>query len=523
MDVSRMPKEGDKFGNWIIERTLDKGGMGMVYLAYNPDLGKSEKVALKVLDPAVAEKDADFVKRFYQEASIVFKTHCPNLVAIHDAGRDASSGFYYIVMEYLGGGTLRERMRIRGPMPWREALSIVRPVALALAAVAKRKSVHRDIKPENIMFTADGEVKLADFGIAKASQDQADGTVDPVKTRCMQIFGTPAYMSPEQITDASAVDARADIWSLGVVLFEMLAGARPYPARDLQQAGAFLLSPRPIPDIRTFKVSPVEEGISSRTAVTLKTLPTMVTQIASGDAKPSGPAIAPDVPDGVADLLSRMCEKRLEKRIPTGEKVVAIIDNLLGRVVEPETNEQSAKPTRSSSRKTLRMICAGLLVLLIGLCAVAIFKRRPAPVDFKSFDENSAVKNEVTSERTGTLPEPSEAAAETNALPILEVQTNLTSTSQSQSSLFQPQRGSIGAILSQLDRAVGKNPLHLRVSLSVYAKERDLSVERYEQQLLVPAVERLRNSEVNFSLVAGAGKYGSVVRDVAKRFGCEVE
>ena len=113
MDVSRMPKEGDRFGNWIIERTLDRGGMGMVYQAYNPDLGKSEKVALKVLDPAVAEKSADFVRRFYQEASIVFKTHCPNLVSIHDAGRDAASGFYYIVMEYLGGGTLRDRMRSR--------------------------------------------------------------------------------------------------------------------------------------------------------------------------------------------------------------------------------------------------------------------------------------------------------------------------------------------------------------------------------------------------------------------------
>ena len=248
MDVSRMPKEGDRFGNWTITRILSKGGMGVVYLVRNPTL-RVER-ALKVLDPAIAERNREFVDRFNQEAALVCGLHSPHLVEVYDAGCEGTSGFYYIVMEGLGGGALRVRMRWRGRIPWRGALGIVRQVALALAAVEKRHSVHRDIKPENILFTSDGVAKLVDFGIAKAVQDDAENML---KTLPAQVFGTPAYMSPEQVRDASSVDARADIWSLGIVFFEMLAGSRPYPATNIVEVTSFLLSPRPLPDIRTFK------------------------------------------------------------------------------------------------------------------------------------------------------------------------------------------------------------------------------------------------------------------------------
>lgn len=550
MDVSRMPKEGDRFGNWIIERTLDRGGMGMVYQAYNPDLGKSEKVALKVLDPAVAEKSADFVKRFYQEASIVFKTHCPNLVSIHDAGRDATSGFYYIVMEFLGGGTLRDRMRKQGPMPWREALAIIRPVALALAAVAKRKSVHRDIKPENIMFSADGEVKLADFGIAKAAQDD---TENMLKTMPAQVFGTPAYMSPEQVKDASSVDARADIWSLGVVLFEMLAGARPYSAKSIVEVAAFLLSPTPFPDIRTFKAPAAHVPVQVPTAVTMATQPTMATQAPGAMPMPDGPggtAMPPaqesrlDVPDGVAELLARMCDKDLSKRIATSEDVVQAIDRLLGKAEEhgPQVMVDSATPrlapvvdqSGGRGRRIVWIACAGISLFLIALC-VFVLMRKPAPIarDLRPAETNVA----PTGGGLTPLPE-TNAVAVTNASLVVvpkppkpdPVAINPPATnpppprpSVPSSVLFQPQRGTVDDVLAQLDRAIGGKPMRLKVSLSPYAKRKDLSVERFEQQLLVPAIERLRTSGVGFTLVSGPGKYGSAVQEAAKRFGCDLE
>ena len=555
-----MPKEGDRFGNWIIERTLDRGGMGMVYQAYNPDLGKSEKVALKVLDPAVAERNADFVKRFYREASIVFKTRCPNLVSIHDAGRDAASGFYYIVMEYLGGGTLRDRMRRQGPMPWREALSIIRPVALALAAVAKRKSVHRDIKPENIMFTADGEVKLADFGIAKAAQDDSE---DMLKTMPAQVFGTPSYMSPEQVKDASSVDARADIWSLGVVLFEMLAGVRPYPARSIVEVAAFLLSPRPFPDIRTFKAPEAHGDGSPLTAVTMATQPTMATQATCSGAMPASPADAPgsssrraalDIPDAVAGLLSRMCEKNLAKRIATSEDVVSAIDRILGRPAQSDpapapgpgpVPSPAPHPGGGRGRGPLRIACMVLSLFLIALCVFAFLRKSPAPI---VRDPGPPVTNAdspvdgpkpspradvtvVTSLQTNLPPKPQELSplkpqglSPREPTPQgLSPKPPSPKPSVPQVVLFRPQKGSIEDVLSQLDRTISQRPIRLKVSLSAYATGKDMSVERFEQQLLTPAIERLRTSGVSFSLVPGPGKYGSAVQDMAKRFGCELE
>ena len=395
MDVSRMPKEGDRFGNWTITRILSKGGMGVVYLVRNPTL-RVER-ALKVLDPAIAERNREFVDRFNQEAALVCGLHSPHLVEVYDAGCEGTSGFYYIVMEYLGGGTLRDRMRCRGRIPWREALGIVRQVALALTAVEKRHSVHRDIKPENILFTSDGVAKLVDFGIAKAVQDDAENML---KTLPAQVFGTPAYMSPEQVRDASSVDARADIWSLGIVFFEMLAGSRPYPATNIVEVTSFLLSPRPLPDIRTFKpvCAYAEEG---RTAVTLPTMETRtfcaegkrdVPGEVGGGSSPAQREQELDVPEGVVSLLARMCEKSLEKRVSSGDKIVAAIDEILAssqpetatRTVEkavPPVEGDKGKTARGSGcpddprrRHTLRVACAGLLLLIVATGAVILLK-----------------------------------------------------------------------------------------------------------------------------------------------------
>lgn len=544
MDVSRMPKEGDRFGNWTITRILSKGGMGVVYLVRNPTL-RAER-ALKVLDPAIAERNREFVDRFNQEAALVCGLHSPHLVEVYDAGCERTSGFYYIVMEYLGGGTLRDRMRCRGRIPWREALGIVRQVALALAAVEKRHSVHRDIKPENILFTSDGVAKLVDFGIAKAVQDDAENML---KTLPAQVFGTPAYMSPEQVRDASSVDARADIWSLGIVFFEMLAGSRPYPATNIVEVTSFLLSPRPLPDIRTFKpvCACAEEG---RTAVTLPTMETRtfcaegkrdVPGEVGGGSSPAQREQELDVPEGVVSLLARMCEKSLEKRVSSGDEIVAAIDEILAssqpetatRAVEkavPPVGGDKGKTARGSGcpddprrRRTLRVACAGLLLFIVATGAVVLLKphlrsRHVAPASSNAAPAPSHIvavsRSTAPTETTGTKVE----SVPTPSLP----KPHLAQPLVQNVSLFQPQKGSPEQILSRLDRVLGERPKYLKISLSACAKRNDWSIERYEHQVLVPVVERLRGAGVGFSLVPGSGKYGAVVLDVAKRFGCDL-
>lgn len=544
MDVSRMPKEGDRFGNWTITRILSKGGMGVVYLVRNPTL-RVER-ALKVLDPAIAERNREFVDRFNQEAALVCGLHSPHLVEVYDAGCEGTSGFYYIVMEYLGGGTLRDRMRCRGRIPWREALGIVRQVALALTAVEKRHSVHRDIKPENILFTSDGVAKLVDFGIAKAVQDDAENML---KTLPAQVFGTPAYMSPEQVRDASSVDARADIWSLGIVFFEMLAGSRPYPATNIVEVTSFLLSPRPLPDIRTFKpvCACAEEG---RTAVTLPTMETRtfcaegkrdVPGEVGGGSPPAQREQELDVPDGVVSLLARMCEKSLEKRVSSGDEIVAAIDEILAssqpetatRTVEkavPPVEGDKGKTARGSGcpddprrRHTLRVACAGLLLLIVATGAIVLLKPHLRSRHVAPASSNTApAPRHVVAVSRGTAPtETTGTKVESVPTPSLP-KPHLAQPLVQNVSLFQPQKGSPEQILSRLDRVLGERPKYLKISLSACAKRNDWSIERYEHQVLVPVVERLRGAGVGFSLVPGSGKYGAVVLDVAKRFGCDL-
>ena len=242
---------GESFHGYVIEKQIGKGGLGTIWLGRHQML--DTLFAIKVLDPEVAEAKPEYVKRFVREAKLATRIRHPNLVAVHDAGYDESRGVYFLVMDYVKGDTLRTTIAFGGAQPEKEAVRIVLQVADVLVAAQRFGMVHRDLKPENIMLTAEGNVKLLDLGIAKAS-----GGIDSLKTTANAMFGTPAYISPEQAVDSSAVDARADVYSLGVILFELLCGRRPYmddvPSKVLQQ----LLDPSPIPDVRTFndKVSP---------------------------------------------------------------------------------------------------------------------------------------------------------------------------------------------------------------------------------------------------------------------------
>src|SRR5215212_2817285 len=201
---------------YAILETLGGGGMAEVFLARDEVLGR--RVALKVLRGQYAG-DEEFVERFRREAKSAAALNHPNIVQVYDQGR-ANDGTYYMAMEYVPGGTLKERIVREGRLDPREAAGIASRVAEALDVAHYRGIVHRDIKPQNILIGESGEVKVADFGIARAATSK---TV----TESSLILGTAAYMSPEQVR-GERVGPASDLYSLGVVLYEMLTGELPY-------------------------------------------------------------------------------------------------------------------------------------------------------------------------------------------------------------------------------------------------------------------------------------------------------
>ena len=206
-------------GRYRLERSLGNGGMGEVFVATDTTLGR--RVALKRLSPAVADDEAAKA-RFFREARALARINSSNVVAVFDA---AANGDPYLVMELIQGTTLREELRRNGRIAPERAVTIAAGVASGLAAAHAQGVIHRDVKPSNIFLTADGEPKVGDFGIARI--EHGDQTV----TIPGQTFGSAAYMAPEQATDGR-VDGRADIYSLGCVLYEMLAGRRPFEGSD---------------------------------------------------------------------------------------------------------------------------------------------------------------------------------------------------------------------------------------------------------------------------------------------------
>jgi beta-lactam-binding protein with PASTA domain len=199
---------------YVIKRKLGSGGMADVYLAEDQELGR--RVALKLLDERHAS-DEQFVERFRREAQSAAGLNHPNIVSIFDRGR--AEGTYYIAMEYLDGRTLKELLVRNGPTPIPIAIDYARQILGALAFAHRNGIVHRDIKPHNIVVGGDGRLKVTDFGIARSGTSQM--------TEVGSIVGTAQYLSPEQARGAP-VDPRSDLYSLGVVLYEMLTGKVPF-------------------------------------------------------------------------------------------------------------------------------------------------------------------------------------------------------------------------------------------------------------------------------------------------------
>ncbi|MFE9400999.1 Stk1 family PASTA domain-containing Ser/Thr kinase [Streptomyces sp. NPDC006530] len=241
-------------GRYRVDARIAVGGMATVYRAVDTRLDRV--LALKVMHPGLAA-DATFVERFIREAKSVARLAHPNVVGVFDQG--AQDQYVYLAMEYIAGCTLRDVLRERGALQPRAALDILEPVLAALGAAHRAGFVHRDMKPENVLIGDDGRVKVADFGLVRA--------VDAVTSTTGSVLGTVSYLAPEQIEHGTA-DTRADVYACGVVLYEMLTGAKPHggdtPAQILY---AHLHEGMPAPSAAVPGLAPELDGlVASATA-----------------------------------------------------------------------------------------------------------------------------------------------------------------------------------------------------------------------------------------------------------------
>jgi eukaryotic-like serine/threonine-protein kinase len=250
---------GRSLGHYQTLSLIGTGGMGEVYLAEDTRLGR--KVALKLL-PAAFTQDRERVRRFKQEARAASSLNHPNILTIHEIGEAsaAEGGAHYIVSEFVEGATLRSMAR-SGRLDIGKATVIAQQVAGALSVAHEAGIVHRDIKPENVMVRPDGLVKVLDFGLAKLTETPAPSADSEASTNMStapgMMMGTVSYMSPEQAR-GQKVDHRADIFSLGVVLYEMLAGRRPFEGATMSDVIAALLTAEP-PPLRQYRAEATAE------------------------------------------------------------------------------------------------------------------------------------------------------------------------------------------------------------------------------------------------------------------------
>ncbi len=246
------PAIGDRIGKYVVERTIGSGGMGTVVAARHEQIGE---VAIKILHPKGA-KDKIQVERFLREARAITKIKSEHVVRVFDAGQE-EGGCPYIVMELLQGEDIAHVLKKEGHLAPDVAVDVMLQVCEAVASMHAQGIIHRDLKPSNFFLTraADGTalVKVLDFGISKAIE--ADPATDPKLTETQAVFGSPTYMSPEQIRSAKHVDARSDVWSLGVSMFEMLTGKVPFVADNVPGILASIVADAP------FRVATFVEGV----------------------------------------------------------------------------------------------------------------------------------------------------------------------------------------------------------------------------------------------------------------------
>ena len=332
---------GSMLGPYEVLSLVGAGGMGQVYRARDTRLGRI--VALKILPPH-RSAIRDFADRFQREARAVSSLNHPNVCALYDVGE--ADGVSYLVMEFLEGETLRDKMRER--IAIRTAIEIAMQVAYGLAAAHRKGLVHRDLKPENIFVTRDGVVKVLDFGLVKAVEREDDPAVTIRRTEPGLMVGTAHYVAPEQIR-GEAVDHRADIFSFGVVLYEMLSGQPPFDGDSAVDTMARTLhdEPRPLGEL------------------------------------------VPDLPPGLDPIAARCLSKDPDDRFVSARDLAFALDAISrgSRSPQPFTRPQRDSRVRPTSRvKTMRSravlglaAVSGLALVIIGGRYLARDAAPPAP------------------------------------------------------------------------------------------------------------------------------------------------
>lgn len=237
--AARIEPQSFVLGRYEVRERLGEGGMGTVYRGHDPVLDRA--VAIKTINLTMAKEDLpDYEARFYQEARAAGGLAHANIVVIYDIGK--TDRHAYMVMEYVQGRVLRELLIANGALGHEDAVDICAQVADGLAYAHARGVIHRDIKPTNIMVTDEGVVKITDFGIARMRSSE-------VKTMTGLVLGSPRYMSPEQVTGGT-LDPRTDVFSLGIVLYELLTGRSPFQAESIHAAMYQALNTTPVPPSR---------------------------------------------------------------------------------------------------------------------------------------------------------------------------------------------------------------------------------------------------------------------------------
>lgn len=291
-----------------VEELIGLGGMGAVYRARQPKLDRP--VALKIMSSKFARQPA-FAERFAREARTLARLNHPQIVSVYDFGE--VNGFYYLVMEYIDGINLREAIAA-GKLPAEEVLQIVQQVCEALQFAHDQGVVHRDVKPENILLDQRGRVKIADFGLAKLT---ADPQLPVSLTGTRQVLGTFNYMAPEQIEKPGSVDHRADIYSLGVVLYELLTGELPMGRFQLPGEKQARYAPLDQVVARTLEKEPqrrYQQASEVRTAVEEARSDSRFLPIQPAGRRPAGPSpVAPPVPPAAQPAAARVY---LESTVP---------------------------------------------------------------------------------------------------------------------------------------------------------------------------------------------------------------
>src|SRR3989442_726821 len=370
---------GTKLGRYEIRSKIGEGGMGEVYLAEDAQLHR--KVALKVL-PAEVAANQDRMRRFNQEAQAAAALNHPNIAHTYEIGE--ANGVHYIAMEYVIGETLHKRI-FRGALDLNEVLDIAMQIAGALSAAHSAGITHRDIKPENIMWRHDGYVKALDFGLAKLMDEPQTAPVTDegltlvmIKTEPGRVVGTIDYMSPEQARGRE-VDARTDLFSVGVVLYEMVAGAKPFVGDTKSDVLAAVLTAEPEPLAKRCPGVPAE-------------LNRIVTK-ALRKNREERYQIAREI---LVDLKSLRQELEFEAKMGGAEvNVLPTSQATSTRIGQDFTGQQSAAPTTISGlfinvvrihprRATVTLAIIALVITAAGIGLYKLVKLAQRPESFQT-------------------------------------------------------------------------------------------------------------------------------------------